>query len=406
MTERRSPRGEGSVYQRASDGKWVAAVTLPSGRRKVVYGNTEREAAKKRRALLAEVDAGRPVPLGRQPSLRDYLIRWLDVRIAGEVDAGHLDASTADSYRQMVEGHILPTPIAKLRLTAISVEDLRAWQRERLSAISTRGRKFSPRTVGMAQGALRRALNDAMRDELVGRNVAALLRLPAGQSKPAEAPTEASLTAVMAAMVDDPLSALWLTMLAFGPRRGEALAMRWSLIDLDAGTVKLRKQLRRVRGALDEETGLRRGQLVEKDLKTDASRATLRLPAALVEVLRQHRRDQDAARQAARVWIDADLVFTTSVGTALEPRNVNRSWAALCKRAGVSGLRLHDLRHAAASLAFEAGADLKEVQAMLRHSRQGTTADIYVHVFESVKQGTADRMDTVLRRIATPGATS
>lgn len=170
--------------------------------------------------------------------------------------------------------------------------------------------------------------------------------------------------------------------------------MRWSLTDLDAGTTQLRKQIRR-----------ERGHLVEKDLKTSASRATLLLPAALVDILREHRCEQVTRRLAARVWIDPDLVFSTSVGTAMEPRNVNRAWSTVCERAGVT-LRLHDLRHAAASLAFAAGADVKEVQSMLHHTRAATTSDIYVHVFESVRRGTADRMDGVLRRLATPGATS
>jgi integrase len=399
MTARRVPGGEGSVYQRASDGKWCAAVTLPSGRRKVVYGDSERAAIKARRDLLAQMDAGRPVPLGRTPSLGDFLARWLDVRIAGEVEAGHLDPSTADSYRQMVEGHILPTFIAAVKINALTADDVRAWQRERLRAESNRGKPYSPRTVGMAHTAVRRALNDALRDETIGRNVFALVRLPAGQSRPAEQPSETDLEKVFAEMVLDKYRALWFTMVAFGPRRGEALAMRWSLTDLDAATTKLRKQIRRQRGEVDPETGRRRGKLVEKDLKTAESRATIGLPKALVEVLREHRREQLAARLAARVWVDTDLVFTTSVGTALEPRNVNRAWTALTKRAGVDGVRLHDLRHAAASLAFAEGADLKEVQAMLRHTRQSTTADIYVHVFESVRRGTADRMDGVLRRI-------
>jgi integrase len=122
-------------------------------------------------------------------------------------------------------------------------------------------------------------------------------------------------------------------------------------------TTKLRKQLRRVRGERDQTTGRRRSRLVEKDLKTDESRATLSLPVALVEMLRAHRRDQLAARLAAKVWVDPDLIFTTSIDTAIEPRNVNRAWDALCDRAGVKGVRLHDLRHAAASLAFEAGVE-------------------------------------------------
>ncbi|HKS47367.1 MAG TPA: site-specific integrase [Amycolatopsis sp.] len=407
MTEKpRAPKGEGSVYQRKSDGKWCASVTLPSGRRKTVYGDDEKAASKARRDLLAEIEAGRPVALGRAPKLGDYLNRWLDVRIASEVEAGHLDESTADSYRQMVEGHILSTFLAKVKITALSTDDIRSWQRERLKTKSARStpenpKTYSPRTVGMAHAALRRALNDAVRDESygLGRNVAALVKLPAGQSRKAEPPSEEDLAKVFAEMVADKRRALWLTMLALGPRRGEALGMRWSLTDLDDASTKLRKQIRRVRGEINPETGKRRGKLVEKDLKTDASRAKLGLPAALVEVLRAHKRVQAVERMAAKMWADPDLIFTTTIGTALEPRNVNRDWDAVCKRAGVK-VRLHDLRHAAASLAFQAGATMKEVQAMLRHTRMATTSDIYVEVFEEVRRGTADRMDGVLRKIS------
>jgi integrase len=90
-------------------------------------------------------------------------------------------------------------------------------------------------------------------------------------------------------------------------------------------------------------------------------------------------------------------VFTTNVGTALEPRNVSRSWASLCTKAGVRKMRLHDLRHSAASFMFAAGVDLKLVQTMLRHSRLATTADVYAHVLDEVQHQAADRMDGVLR---------
>src|SRR5262249_14810258 len=172
---------------------------------------------------------------------------------------------------------------------------------------------------------------DAMADESYGlsRNVAALVRLPSGQSKPAVvAPTEEEIEAVFAEMGLDKYSALWLTLLAVRPRPGEALRMRWSLTDLDAATTRLRKQIRRVRGEVDPTTGKRRGKLVEKDLKTEASQATMSLPAALVEVLRIHRKTQVAQRLAAKVWVDPDLIFTTSVGNALEPRTGNPTRAA------------------------------------------------------------------------------
>lgn len=399
MTAKKTPNNEGSVYQRASDGRWVGAVTLPSGRRRVAYGKTEREALAKRRKLLAEVEAGRPLPSGRTPSLGQYLQHWLKVRIPAEVEAGHLELSTADSYEQVIRCHVLPTPLAAVRLNALSPDDFRAWQRERLKAKSARGTKLSARTVGMSHAVVRRALNDAVRDGVLSRNVAALVPLPAGQMKPVEPLDETGLAAVLAEAIADTLRVLWLVMLGLGLRKGEALGLRWSRIDLDAGTVRIRKQILREREPAKESGGTRRGRLVEKDTKTPESKGTMLIPAALVVVLRQHRAEQRKARLAARIWMDPDLVFTTSVGTALEPRNVNRSWSAVCKRAGAQ-CRVHDLRHAAASLAFAEGASIKEVQEMLRHSRESTTSNIYVHVLESVRRGTADKMDGVLRRLA------
>jgi hypothetical protein len=98
--------------------------------------------------------------------------------------------------------------------------------------------------------------------------------------------------------------------------------MRWSLLDMEKETVKLRSQIRRVRREIDPATGRRKTELVEKDLKTEASRATLALPASLIAMLKVHRQEQRKARIAAKVWVDPDLVFTTSVGTAFEPRPI------------------------------------------------------------------------------------
>lgn len=401
---RRARKGEGSVYQRKSDGKWCAAVTLPDGRRKVVYGVDEKDALKQRRTLLNSVDAGRPLPPGRTPTLGQFLERWLTVTIPSEVEAGHLKSSTADSYDQKIRLHVLPMPVADVRIIALSTEDVRAWQLAKLRSKSARGTRMSPRTVGYTQAIVRRALNDAMRDEKLARNVFALVPLPAGQATPAEDFDETDLQLVFAEAIEDKHRVLWLVVLALGLRKGEALGLRWSRIDLDAGTVRISKQIYRERGEADAETGKRSTRLVEVDTKTPDSKATLIIPASLVAVLRAHKQEQRRARLAARVWADPDLVFTTGVGTALEPRNVNRSWDAVCLRASERAghtihLRVHDIRHAAASLAFAGGASVKQVQEMLRHSREATTSNIYVHLLESVRKGTADTMDGVLRRV-------
>lgn len=396
---KRNPNNEGSVYQRTSDGLWVASVTLPDGRRRVRYAHEEKDAKRKLRALLAEVDAGRPLPAGRAPTLGQYLERWLEVRIPSDVEAGHIRRNTADSYGTKIRLHVLPTALAAIRLNELAPDDVRAWQRSKLRSNSARGKRISARTVGYTHAILRRALNDAVRDNALARNVAALVPPPAAQGDGIEPFTEGELQAVLAEAIGDRRRVLWLTMVALGLRKGECLALRWSRIDLDAGTVAIKKQIYRERDdEADPETGRYVGRLVEADTKTPESKATMLMPMSLVAILREHREQQKAAREKARVWVDPDLVFTTRVGTAIEPRNVNRAWSAVCERAGVH-LRVHDLRHAAATLAFAEGATVKHVQEMLRHSREATTSAIYVHVLETVRRATADTMDGVLRRI-------
>jgi integrase len=155
--------------------------------------------------------------------------------------------------------------------------------------------------------------------------------------------------------------------------------------------------VQRVRGEKDPETGRRKGQLVEKRLKTEASKATLPVPPTVIEALKLYREAQAAEREQAKVWADPGLVFTTTIGTALEPRNVNRAWDEVCKRAGIGRrVRIHDLRHAAGSYLFAAGAEMKTIQKTLRHTRMATTADIYVHTFEESQRAAAEAMDGVL----------
>jgi integrase len=209
-------------------------------------------------------------------------------------------------------------------------------------------------------------------------------------------------TAVLLTAATDPLRVVWLLLLGTGLRRGEALALRWHNIDLQRGDLTVEKSLQRERGTADPDTGRRRGRLVETAPKTPDSAATLAPPTFLVDVLTQHRQEQLAQRLAAPVWVGPGLVFATHVGTALEPRNVSRAWEALCNRAGVRRVRLHDLRHSSASFALVAGVDMKVIQAKLRQSRLATTEDLYTHVLEGVQRAGADRMDAVLRGLAGP----
>ena len=104
---------------------------------------------RKRRQLLRDVELGRPAPLGRTPTLGKYLLRWLD-RVAGEVTAGHIRPRTGDSYRDLLEHHVLPTSLAKVKLNALSVDDVRAWQRAKLAEPSSRVKAGEPPKAAVA----------------------------------------------------------------------------------------------------------------------------------------------------------------------------------------------------------------------------------------------------------------
>ena len=173
--------------------------------------------------------------------------------------------------------------------------------------------------------------------------------------------------------------------------------MRWDDLDLERRIWTPGLQVQRQRGDADPATGKRgRGRLVARDLKTRASREPVALPAAAVEALARWRIEQRKQQLAAPVWADLGLVFTTGLGTAVEPRNINRQWEKVRDRAGIERpARLHDLRHACASYALAGGADLKTVQRMLRHARISTT-QVYVHALEDVPRAGADVMDRVL----------
>ncbi len=409
------PNREGKPWKRA-DGRWQARAYPPAGgidtKPRYVYGKTRREAMDERAALEAKLAQG--LPEDPHQTVADAFARWLNVTLPQYVRAGRLTASTMDSYRDNARLHILPARdgIGHIRLAELRADTVREWQ-DRLSRKPS-GRQprkmrdeprdeprktLSPRTVAYCREILHKMIADAIRDETAGlvRNVVDLVEPP--KARPAEpvvlAPGEVS--ALLTAMADDRWWCYWLLAFLLGFRRGEGLGMRWANLDLEKRVWAPGLQVQRQRGDADPATGKRgRGRLVARELKTQASQGRVPLPDAAVEALAAWQRDQRKARMQAPAWADLDLVFTTGLGTAVEPRNINRQWEKVRDRAGIERpARLHDLRHACASYALAGGADLKTVQRMLRHARISTT-QVYVHALEDVPRAGADVMDRVL----------
>ncbi len=378
-------KGEGGIYRRA-DGVWCASVDLGYSagrrRRKVVYGKTRRAVAEKLAAMNQARSAGRPV-VEDSRRLGDYLEHWLI-----EIVEPDRKPATAASYRDMVRRHISPE-LGHVRLDRLSATDVRSFLRTKSMEISARGRPLSSRSVRYLHAILRSALSQAVRDDLVSRNVCELVTPPRGEQEAFRGrhlePEEAR--ALLAAAEGTRLAALWRLALTAGLRKGEILALRWDDVDLERGLLLVRRSVSRQAG---------RG-FVEGAPKTADSVRTLRLGSGSISALRQHWGRQESERLRAReLWADDDRVFATPRGTIIDPRNLNRSLDELCTAAGVTRVRVHDLRHTCATLLLAEGEPLEVIAERLGHSDTRVTSQVYAHVVDGLRQRAADRLDALL----------
>jgi integrase len=247
---------------------------------------------------------------------------------------------------------------------------------------------LSPRTCHHVRAVLRTALQDGMRELVLAQNAATLARGPKVESYRVEpmSPTRAGATLDAVAGTDLEAPVAWWT----GLRQGELLGLRWADVDLDARRLRVSVTLQRRGGAWHVQP-----------TKTDKSRRTVALAAPLVAILGAHRQRQREARLLAGPAGDpsfGDLVFTAPRGGPLMAASLTHRFHDAQVRAGLSPVRFHDLRHAAATLMLASGVDLKVVSELLGHSTIATTANVYAGVLDSLKVDAADRLTRLMAR--------
>jgi integrase len=246
---------------------------------------------------------------------------------------------------------------------------------------------MNPATVNRIRATLRRALGQAVDWGLVRENVVKRTKSVKETPYHAEPLRAEEARAFLTATADDRLHALWVLALATGMRQGEALALTWSDVDLEAGTVTVRHTLQRVSG----------GPSVLAPPKSKRARRTVNVPGFAMVALRSHRAAQGRERLAScGDWVDGDFVFTTARGTPLDTSNVTHALQRALAAAGLPRQRFHDLRHAAASLLLAQGADMRTVMEVLGHSSITLTANTYSHVGKAAMRDAADKMDAAL----------
>lgn len=393
----------------------------------------------------AKVKAGRGRDLTTRLTFGTWFDRWLTTKRQS------LQRSTTEKYAQhgraFLKPHLGHIELDRLRVDHVSVmfraieEDNARIEAARASddpavRASVKGQRVTgPVTQQRIRATLRSCLADAVRQQLIDVNVAQLVDLKPGRKAKAlvwtrerveawRAEYELALAQAEArgqewriwrsvkrpspVMVWTPqqtgafldhvvrhrLYALFHLVAYRGLRRGEVCGLRWEDVDLEAGTITPRRQLRQIGWEVEE-----------ADLKTDGSEATIALDRATVEVVRAHRVRQSEERLAwGEAWQGRGHVFTREDGSLLHPAVVTATFERLAFEAGLPPVRLHDLRHGAATLALAAGVDMKVVQEMLRHSSITITADIYSSVLPEMAHEAAEAAAAMIPRVASGGS--
>ncbi|HYN29075.1 MAG TPA: site-specific integrase [Dermatophilaceae bacterium] len=229
---------------------------------------------------------------------------------------------------------------------------------------------------------LHACLNAALRDGLVHANAAAGVRLPRDRHRTGTTWSPQQLQRFLDATLLDPLGPLFLVLATTGMRRGEAVGLCWSQVDLANCAVSVRQSMLSVRY-----------KVIVDEPKTTRSSRTIAVDPITVAVLRHVQQRQDAQRQLlGSAWHPGDYVFTREDGSPWHPEYVSKRFAVLVKRAGLPRIRLHDLRHTHASLALRGGVHLKVMQERLGHSSISVTANMYSHVAPGLQHDAATRI--------------
>jgi integrase len=287
---------------------------------------------------------------------------------------------TYERYESIVRVHLIPA-IGRNKLKTLTPAHVRGLYRAKLHA------GLAPRSVLHIHRTLSKALKQATDDGLIPRNVASLVKPPRPQGEEIRPLDREQVRALFEAAnaAGDRLEALYVVAVTTGMRRGELQGLKWEDLDLEAGTLQVRRTLSEPKG----------GWIFEAP-KSGKGR-NIRLTSTAISALRAHRKRQlEEKIRTGELWSDHGLVFPSSIGTPRSGGNLNRSFKALLRRAGLPAVRFHDLRHTCATLLLRQGVNPKYVQELLGHADISLTLNVYSHVLPDMGNAAASAMDAVL----------
>lgn len=393
MSKKRG-NGEGSIFQDKS-GRWRGVITVGinvngSQKRKTFYGKTRKEVSEKLNQALNNLQSHVCVEASKM-KLSDWLNHWLNIYAVHD-----LRLSTKVAYETYIRGHIVPA-LGNIPLTKLTPQRLQEYYNNKLENGRLDGKGgLDPKTVRNLHNMLHKALEQAVKLDLIPRNPSNATVLPQKKKKEIHFLTVEEQFLLQQAVAGERLGIGIMIDLFTGLRLGELLGLTWENIDLDVGVLRVRQTVNRLKdfnNCSDNQT-----RIVIGEPKTEHSKRSIPLLPELITMLKVHRAKQEVEKKNSfGAYQDKGFVLCNELGQPYEPKTYQDFFKRMVKKADIRDINFHGLRHTFATRALEKGIPAKTVSELLGHSTITITLDLYTHVTEDLKRDAISQLEDLLQ---------
>lgn len=377
--------GEGTITA-LKEGRWqgrVRYINPNTGEklRKAVYGKTQKEVREKLKAFIKEIEKG-VIPNNGKITFGEWLESWLEEHVKRT-----RRLTTWENYETITRVHIKPC-IGQIQISKLQARDLQTMYNQKLDngRVDQKG-GLSGKTVGLIHLVCSMALEQAVKEGIISRNVADLVTKPKKVKKEIHPMSEEQIREFLIMCKDDRMFTAFYLLLSTGIRRGELLGLKWEDIDFENGRMCIQRSLAK--------TNTQRAQFHEP--KTTRSKRMIPLTTDVVKELKKHKeRQAEEKEKLGAAYSENCMVFCREDGIPIYPDVLDNRFHKILARAGLPHFRVHDLRHTFATMMLKQDVHAKIVQEILGHSTISVTLDTYSHVLPGMKEESMKKMQAVV----------